>query len=124
PKKADMYQAHFGEALFLGDVHAIDPASVPSISMATASFPCNDLSLAGGRKGLAGRHSSAFWGFLRVLEGMGDRRPPLVLVENVPGFLTSDGGKDLHAALRSLNDLGYGVDLFLLDAVHFVPQSR
>jgi DNA (cytosine-5)-methyltransferase 1 len=124
PKKVRMYQAHFGDALHLGDVHAIDPASVPSVSMATASFPCNDLSLAGGRKGLAGRHSSAFWGFLRVLEGMGGRRPPLVLVENVPGFLTSDGGRDLHAALRSLNDLGYAVDLFLLDAIHFVPQSR
>jgi DNA (cytosine-5)-methyltransferase 1 len=59
-----------------------------------------------------------------VLEGMGARRPPLVLIENVPGFLTSGFGKDLHSALRGLNDLGYAVDLFTLDAVHFVPQSR
>ena len=124
PKKAGMYGAHFGDALQLGDVHAVDPASVPAVALATASFPCTDLSLAGGRKGLAGRHSSAFWGFLRVLERMGDRRPPLVLVENVPGFLSSGGGEDLHEALKGLNGLGYAVDLFTLDAVHFVPQSR
>ena len=50
--------------------------------------------------------------------------PPLVLVENVPGFLTSNRGHDLHEALIGLNRLGYSVDIFTLDAVHFVPQSR
>ena len=124
PKKAQMYRVHFGDEMDLGDVHAVDPAAVPAVSLATASFPCTDLSLAGARKGLSGKHSSAFWGFLNVLEAMGRRRPPLVLVENVPGFLTSSGGDDLHQALRGLNRLGYSVDLFLLDAVHFVPQSR
>jgi DNA (cytosine-5)-methyltransferase 1 len=124
PKKQEMYHAHFGHGFDVADIHHVDPANVPGVSLATASFPCTDLSLAGGRKGLAGRHSSAFWGFLRVLEGMGHRRPPLVLIENVPGFLTSAGGKDLHAALCALNDLGYAVDIFTLDAVHFVPQSR
>jgi DNA (cytosine-5)-methyltransferase 1 len=124
PKKQQMYSAHFGDAFMLGDVHEIDPSQVPGVTLATASFPCTDLSLAGGRKGLAGKQSSAFWGFLRVLEGMGSRRPPMVLVENVPGFLSSHGGADLHAALKGLNDLGYAVDLFTLDAVGFVPQSR
>ncbi len=123
-KKAHMYAAHFGDSFAVSDVHHLVADQVPSVSLATASFPCTDLSLAGGRKGLAGKHSSAFWGFLRVLEGMGARRPPLLLIENVPGFLTSGFGKDLHSALRGLNDLGYAVDMFTLDAVHFVPQSR
>jgi DNA (cytosine-5)-methyltransferase 1 len=122
-KKAEMYSDHFGDALLLGDVHHVDPATIPAVSIATASFPCTDLSLAGERKGLCGNHSSAFWGFLDVLGKM-DRRPPLVLIENVPGFLTSRQGRDLHAALAGLNGLGYSVDLFTLDAVHFVPQSR
>jgi DNA (cytosine-5)-methyltransferase 1 len=123
PKKAEMYSAHFGDSFHLADVHQIDPAAIPPVSIATASFPCTDLSLAGGRRGLSGKHSSAFWGFLNILENM-EHRPPLVLIENVPGFLTSNNGRDLHAALASMNRLGYSVDIFTLDARHFVPQSR
>jgi DNA (cytosine-5)-methyltransferase 1 len=55
---------------------------------------------------------------------MGSRRPPFVLIENVTGFLSSNGGADLLAALRGLNELGYAVDMFTLDAIQFVPQSR
>lgn len=69
-KKHEMYAHHFGSTpeFVIGDVHALDQASIPSTILATASFPCNDLSLAGARKGLAGEHSSAFWGFIRVLQ--------------------------------------------------------
>jgi DNA (cytosine-5)-methyltransferase 1 len=124
PKKRDMYAAHFGDSFDVADVHSVDASNVPAVTLATASFPCTDLSLAGARRGLAGHHSSAFWGFIRVLDGMGANRPPLVLVENVPGFLTSNTGADLAAALEALNALGYAIDMFTLDAVHFVPQSR
>jgi DNA (cytosine-5)-methyltransferase 1 len=125
-KKQEMYCHHFGPSpeFVLGDIHNIDQATVPSTLLATASFPCNDLSLAGARKGLAGEHSSAFWGFIRILKEMGGRRPPLVLLENVTGFLTSHEGSDFHEALLALNDLGYSVDAFIIDASRFVPQSR
>ncbi len=127
PDKVKMYATHFAEdadCLHMGDVHEIDPETLPSVTLATASFPCNDLSLAGARKGLAGKQSSAFWGFVRVLEYMGERKPPLVLIENVPGFLTSRQGEDFRQALTALNELGYAVDPFIIDAAHFVPQSR
>jgi len=126
-QKYDMYRAHFGETdqhILLGDVHNIPVECVPTVTLATASFPCNDLSLAGARQGLAGKESSAFWGFARILEEMGQRRPPLVLLENVPGFLTSHGGSDFEQVLLALNRLGYSVDAFALDAARFVPQSR
>ena len=55
---------------------------------------------------------------------MGDTRPPLILLENVEGFLTSNGGHDIAAALAALSTLGYGLDVLLIDAAHFVPQSR
>jgi DNA (cytosine-5)-methyltransferase 1 len=124
--KLQMYRGHFGaeDNFLLGDVHAIEPAQVPTVALATASFPCNDLSLAGAREGLAGEHSSAFWGFINVLIRMDDRRPPLVMLENVPGFLTSHGGADFRDALKALNRLGYAVDALLINASHFVPQSR
>jgi DNA (cytosine-5)-methyltransferase 1 len=55
---------------------------------------------------------------------MGDRRPPLVVLENVTGFLSSHDGNDFTDAMLALNRLGYGVDPFIIDAASFVPQSR
>jgi DNA (cytosine-5)-methyltransferase 1 len=91
-----MYSEHFRDAkshYVLDDIHKLSADSVPTVTLATASFPCNDLSLAGMRKGLAGKESSAYWGFVRILDEMGDRRPPFVLLENVAGFLTSHEGR-------------------------------
>lgn len=127
PMKERLYNAHFQDEFphfMLGDIHQIEEERIPTVTLATASFPCTDLSLAGKREGLSGEQSSAFWGFIRVLEGMGDRRPPIVLLENVTGFLTSHKGKDFEEALKALNSLGYRVDSFIIDAVRFVPQSR
>ena len=125
--KLDMYSAHFGanEHFFsLKDIHKLEAVNIPTVTLATASFPCNDLSLAGMRKGLGGKQSSAFWGFVRVLDEMKSRRPPIVLLENVAGFLTSHGGRDFQAALLALNRLGYATDAIIIDASRFVPQSR
>jgi DNA (cytosine-5)-methyltransferase 1 len=125
--KMKMYRGHFddGSAHFcLGDVHTIAPHEIPPVTLATASFPCNDLSLAGARRGLSGQHSGAFWGFIDAIRGMGRRRPPQLMLENVVGFLTSHDGDDLRDACLALNELGYAVDAFIIDATLFVPQSR
>jgi DNA (cytosine-5)-methyltransferase 1 len=124
--KWKMYRDHFGDTgeFVLDDIHHLDVDTVPDIALATASFPCNDLSLAGARQGLAGAQSSAFWGFIDILTKMGRRRPPMVLLENVTGFLTSHDGNDFRDALLALNTLGYAVDAFIVDALRFVPQSR
>lgn len=127
PTKESIYQTHFNDPVnhfHLGDIHQLKGSQMPNVSLATASFPCTDLSLAGRREGLSGSQSSAFWGFVNVLEDMGERRPPIVLLENVEGFLTSHNGKDFKEALLALNSLGYSVDAFIIDAVRFVPQSR
>ncbi len=127
PKKLEMYTARFPDAddhYLLKDVHKLSTNELPTVDLATASFPCTDLSLAGARKGLGGKQSSAFWGFIKVIGSMGDRRPPLVLIENVTGFLTSHRGKDFREAMLALNGLGYSVDPFIIDAARFVPQSR
>jgi len=126
-KKKEIYSGHFADAhqhFLLDDIHRVDADQIPSVTLATASFPCNDLSLAGARGGLHARNSSAFWGFINLIEQMQDRKPPLILLENVPGFITSHKGQDFREALSALNRLGYVVDPFLLDANKFVPQSR
>ena len=108
PLKLEMYRGQFQDTnghFNLGDIHALSVALVPTVTLATASFPCNDLSLAGARAGLGGKQSSAFWGFIRILTEMGLRRPPMVLIENVLGFLTSHDGSDFREALKALNDV-------------------
>lgn len=123
-QKSAMYGHHFGNTAYhIEDVHAVDPHQVPFATLAHASFPCTDTSVAGGREGLAGSGSSAVWGFIRVLRQLPER-PPLVLLENVEGFLTSNKQQDIIDVLKALNTLGYSVDVMLVDAAHFVPQSR
>ncbi len=126
PKKAEMYRHNWpnGNHLEVGDIHALRADELPTCTLFTASFPCNDLSIAGRWEGLHGKESSSFWGLIRIIRDMGWRRPPLVMLENVLGFLMSHGGRDLEQALSALNELGYTVDAIILNAIHWVPQSR
>lgn len=127
--KQSMYQGHFGadsqlHTFINGDVATVHGEAMPDIEMAWSSFPCTDLSLAGNMEGLAGKHSSTFFEFTRILEEMGERKPRTVALENVTALASSHGGEDLAAAVRELNRLGYSVDVLSLDARRFVPQSR
>lgn len=129
PKKRQMYEGHYGPSPHYheGDVWQVGEvlSRIPGRPfLATASFPCTDMSLAGKRRGLAGEQSGSLFGFLQVIEQLGDRRPRALLLENVPGFLTSHDGKDFETAVHELASLGYWVDSFVIDAQWFVPQSR
>ena len=126
-KKYEIYKTFFPDAdhhYIVRDIFEIDPSSVPLTTLATCSFPCIDLSLAGNMGGINGEHSSAFWGFIRILKAQDDASPPLVLVENVPGWLYSNKGADFRATVQALNELGYACDVFTLNALSFTPQSR
>ncbi|MCT2280703.1 DNA cytosine methyltransferase [Micromonospora chalcea] len=126
PAKRAAYAAnHNAEHFQLGDIRNISASDLSAtVELATSSFPCVDLSLAGNRRGLVGAQSGMFWEFARIIDEMQERRPRVVLLENVHGFATSHGGKDLADALARLSELGYSCDVFAVDARHFVPQSR
>lgn len=129
PAKYEMYKDAFSydsKHYIVRDVFQLDPSEVPSTLLATSSFPCIDLSLAGKQNGLSGKHSSAFWGFIRILseQRQTQRMPPLIMLENVTGWLSSNKGRDFRITLQALNELGYSCDVFTLDALHFTPQSR
>lgn len=123
-ERAQIYDGFFGESYDVKDVFDVGPNEIPQSTLATCSFPCVDLSLAGNLRGLEGRHSSAFWGFYHLLRAQGPDSPPLVLLENVAGWLSANGGQDFYTMASALNDLGYACDAFTLDARAFVPQSR
>ncbi len=123
-ERAQIYEGFFGDKYEIRDVFSVSHEQVPHATLATCSFPCVDLSLAGKRVGIHGRHTGAFWGFHELLRNQGPTSPPIVLLENVPGWLYSNGGDDFYATAKALNDLGYACDVFVVNARSFVPQSR
>jgi DNA (cytosine-5)-methyltransferase 1 len=126
-KQAHYVANHSAEGFLLDDVRQVHADQLPQgLELATSSFPCIDLSLAGNRNGLAGEHSGMFWEFARVMTELKKqgRMPRVILIENVTAFASSHGGKDLQSALAELTELGYSCDILTIDASHFVPQSR
>jgi DNA (cytosine-5)-methyltransferase 1 len=128
PDKCDAYAGAFGaEHLHRGNVWDIAPAQLPGrAALAWASFPCQDLSLAGARAGLDAPRSGAFWGFWRLIEALGaeGRAPKLLALENVTGLLSSRRGQDFAMLSGVLAKAGYSFGALQIDAAHFVPQSR
>ncbi|MDB5458335.1 MAG: DNA-cytosine methyltransferase [Caulobacteraceae bacterium] len=128
PLKADTYRANWpADAFVHGDVWAVAPERLPGrADLAWASSPCQDFSLAGGRAGLKGGRSSAFWGFWRLIEALAaeDRAPRALVIENVCGLLSSHGGADFAALGEALAGQGYRFGALEIDAAAFLPQSR
>jgi len=127
-KKAESYAANWGAShLYVGDVAQLHTGDLPGhVGLAWASFPCQDLSLAGDYAGLKGERSGAFWPFWRLMEGLASegRAPSLIVLENVCGALSSHGGKDFAAIASALSKTGYRFGALVIDAVRFLPQSR
>lgn len=105
------------------DVRAVGRHNLPACDVVVGGFPCQDLSVAGKRAGLqAGERSGLWWEMLRVVREL---RPGVVVWENVPGLLTSDGGRDHWRVCSSLAECGYFGAWRVLDAQFFgVPQRR
>jgi DNA (cytosine-5)-methyltransferase 1 len=130
PVKAATYRANFADAaghFHEGDVFRLTAGDLPGqADLAWASSPCQDFSLAGARAGLAGGRSSAFFGFWRLVEALAaeGRAPRVLVIENVSGLLSSNGGADFNALAYALADQGYVFGALEIDAADFLPQSR
>ena len=128
-KKGLTYQANWGTGgeLKVGDVKQITAADLPGVAdLVWGSFPCQDLSLAGGGAGLRGERSGTFYPCWDVIRGLiaDDRAPQLIALENVCGTLTSHGGKDFEAICQTFADAGYRCGALVINAALFLPQSR
>ncbi len=127
-KKADTYRRNWGpEQLLCADVSDLKTADLPGYAdLAWASFPCQDLSLAGSGAGLDGERSGTFWPFWRLMLKLREesRAPAMIALENVCGTLTSHGGKDFETICRAIVGGGYRFGALVVDAALFLPQSR
>jgi len=122
-KKAEAYTRRFGgEELRICDIASLTAADMPAgADLAWASFPCQDLSLAGAGAGLSGARSGTFHVFWALVEALA---PRVVVLENVVGAITSHGGRDFATILGRMAAAGYRFGPVVLDAVHWLPQSR
>jgi DNA (cytosine-5)-methyltransferase 1 len=134
PLKVQVYSDNWGEDEILeDDIHKVEPEDLGRrADLAWASFPCQDLSTAGNGLGI-GRadgidrtRSGTFWAFIDLMKGLrvNGRLPRIVILENVVGLLTINGGEEFKAVISALDRLGMRAGAVVVDARHFVPQSR
>lgn len=113
---------HWPEVPKHADVRELSGRTLPRIDLLVGGFPCQDVSVAGNRAGLAGKRTGLFYEFTRLVSELA---PEWLLLENVPGLLSSGGGRDMGAVLWALGELGYGWAYRSLDAQYDgVPQRR
>ena len=127
-KCRDVLAKHFPDTKLFSDIKDVTgdqlraAGFIPERGIITAGFPCQDLSVAGLRKGLAGSRSGLFWEIIRLVD---ETQPRYLIIENVAGLLSSQSGRDLGIVIEALVERRYGIAWRVLDSQYFgVPQRR
>ena len=121
-RATQVLRRHWPDTARWKDICDVDAKELPKADLFCGGFPCQDLSVAGKRRGFDGERSSLWHEFVRLVSVA---RPRWLLVENVPGMLSSRGGRDLGIILDTLEECGYGWCWRVLDSQFFgVPQRR
>lgn len=127
-KAQEVLKKHFPNSTIYGDIQGVTGEQLiaagfnPIGGIITGGFPCQDLSVAGKRKGLGGSRSGLFWEICRLLD---ETKAENFILENVPGLLSSNNGRDMAAVIEALVERGYRIAYRVLDAQYFgVPQRR
>jgi DNA (cytosine-5)-methyltransferase 1 len=114
-------QKQFGVKIY-DDVRTITAGNTETVDLICGGFPCQDVSVAGKRKGLAGERSGLWFEFARIIDEL---EPAWVVIENVTGLLSSNRGRDFAVIIQWLAERGYGVAWRVLDSQYFgVAQRR
>ena len=116
-----VYRRHFGEC-DIKDIRKVQPSELPECDMVVGGFPCQPFSIAGQRKGFEDNRGDLFFEVIRIIK---DKRPSIVLLENVKGLLNIEKGQIFTEILRAFRELDYNVQCELLDTARFeIPQHR
>jgi len=113
---------HWPEVRRYGDIKEIEPGQLEAVDLISAGWPCQDLSVAGKRGGLAAERSGLFFQAIRLIQGL---QPQWVLLEQVPGLFSQNKGRDFVLVIQALAECGYGFMWRVLNSQYFgVPQRR
>ncbi|KAI9348301.1 S-adenosyl-L-methionine-dependent methyltransferase [Zopfochytrium polystomum] len=130
PSARDTYRANFSDAatntiigggLLFGDITEVEATDVPDHDLLTAGFPCQSFCKVGDKTGLNDHRGELFFEVVRILAA---KRPKSFLLENVANLVTLDDGAALRIIREQLEAVGYHVRHRIIDASHFVPQTR
>ena len=116
-----IYERHFPGVPVHQDATKINPKELPDFDILVAGFPCQAFSIAGKRLGFEESRGTLFYEIARVAR---EKRPGLLLLENVKGLLSHDGGRTFAEILTTLDELGYDAEWQVLNSKYFVPQNR
>jgi DNA (cytosine-5)-methyltransferase 1 len=117
-----IYQSHFRRHIHYGDITKINPTTLPHFDLLCGGFPCQSFSIAGKRGGFADTRGTLFFEIARLAA---DKRPRLLLLENVKGLLSHDFGLTFETIVETLDELGYDLQWQVLNSKNFgVPQNR
>jgi DNA (cytosine-5)-methyltransferase 1 len=116
-----IYSRHFPGVKIYKDATKIKPEELPDFDILVAGFPCQAFSIAGNRLGFEESRGTLFFEIARIAK---QKRPRLLLLENVKGLLSHDNGKTFAEILATLDELGYDAEWQVLNSKYFVPQNR
>lgn len=112
----DIYKGHYPEHVNYGDITKIVPEELPDFDVFTGGFPCQSFSLAGARKGFEDRRGKMIFYIYDILVA---KKPEYVVLENVKGIYTHDGGRTFERVFKLLSHAGYNVRAVLLNSAHY-----
>ena len=117
-----IYSRHFPRHKDLGDASEIRPEELEDFELLVGGFPCQAFSLSGKRKGFDDTRGTLFFEIARICK---EKKPRYLLLENVKGLLSHDGGRTYKKILGILSELGYDVEWQIHNSKdHGVPQNR
>jgi len=116
-----IYETHFNHKNY-GGCTKIIASKLPDFDLLVGGFPCQAFSVAGKRRGFEDTRGTLFFEIARILK---EKKPQHLLLENVKGLLSHDGGRTFETIIRVLTDLGYSIEWQVLNSKDFgVPQNR
>jgi len=120
-----VYHKHFPDSICLGDARDVSAETFGNekIDVLTAGFPCQSFSIAGKRKGMSGEDTRGTL-FFEIWRLARELRPRILLLENVPGLLSSRDGEDFYTIIKSLDEIGYVGEWTCLNTRWWLPQNR
>ena len=116
-----VYAKQFPGVKIWENATTINPNHLPDFDILCAGFPCQAFSIAGKRRGFEDTRGSLFFEIARTVK---ERKPSLLLLENVKGLLSHDKGRTFHTILSTLDEVGYDAEWQVLNSKYFVPQNR
>lgn len=120
-RACEIYARHFPEHTNFGNADDIVPDKLPDFELLVGGFPCQTFSIAGGRAGFDDIRGSQFFNIARIIK---EKRPRYLLLENVKGLLSHDGGRTYKTILSTLTELGYDAEAMVFDSFYFFAAPR